>query len=244
MDIAKLRTEHPDHWLRAAALRMLAIDAVEKANSGHPGMPMGMADVATVLFSKHLKFDAAAPGWADRDRFILSAGHGSMLLYGLLYLTGYADMTIEQIKAFRQWGSQNRRPSGIWPCRGDRDHHRPAGPGAGEFGRLRHRGRSDAGKVRRQDRRSPHLGDRWRRLPDGGHQPRGDRAGGDAEAVEAGGALGQQRHLDRRQGGAVRYHRPAQALRGRGLDGAGLRRPRPRRHRPGADRGDGPRTGR
>lgn len=73
----------------ANALRFLAAEGVQKANSGHPGMPMGMADVATVLFSKFLKFDAKAPHWADRDRFVLSAGHGSMLLYSLLYLTGY-----------------------------------------------------------------------------------------------------------------------------------------------------------
>ena len=102
MDIATLRELHPDHWHRAAAIRALAMDAVQAANSGHPGMPMGMADVATVLFEKHLKFDAAAPNWPDRDRFILSAGHGSMLLYALLHLTGYEDMTLEQIKNFRQ----------------------------------------------------------------------------------------------------------------------------------------------
>ncbi|OJW51052.1 MAG: transketolase [Alphaproteobacteria bacterium 41-28] len=90
----------------ANAIRVLAMDAVEKAHSGHPGMPMGMADVATVLFSKFLKFDAHAPHWPDRDRFVLSAGHGSMLLYALLYLTGYEDMTIEEIKNFRQWGSR------------------------------------------------------------------------------------------------------------------------------------------
>ena len=105
MDIATLRDRHPAHWRKAAAVRMLAIDAVQAANSGHPGMPMGMADVATVLFSKHLKFDAAAPRWPDRDRFILSAGHGSMLLYALLHLTGYGDMTLDQVKSFRQWGS-------------------------------------------------------------------------------------------------------------------------------------------
>ncbi len=105
MDIATLRQSHPDHWNRAAAVRMLAIDAVQAANSGHPGMPMGMADVATVLFGKHLKFDASAPRWADRDRFILSAGHGSMLIYALLHLTGYADMTLDQVRNFRQWGS-------------------------------------------------------------------------------------------------------------------------------------------
>ncbi|WP_108483264.1 transketolase [Oceaniglobus ichthyenteri] len=105
MDIATLRANAPDHWNRAAALRMLAMDAVAAANSGHTGMPMGMADVATVLFEKHLKFSAANPNWPDRDRFILSAGHGSMLLYGLLHLTGYKDMTLEQIKNFRQWGA-------------------------------------------------------------------------------------------------------------------------------------------
>jgi transketolase len=90
----------------ASAIRFLAMDAVEKAKSGHPGMPMGMADVATVLFSDFLKFDAAAPDWPDRDRFVLSNGHGSMLLYALLYLTGYPEMTIEEIRNFRQLGSR------------------------------------------------------------------------------------------------------------------------------------------
>jgi transketolase len=90
----------------ANALRALAMDAVEKAKSGHPGMPMGMADAATALFAKFLKFDASEPRWPDRDRFVLSAGHGSMLLYGLLHLTGYADMTIDEIKNFRQLGSK------------------------------------------------------------------------------------------------------------------------------------------
>ncbi|MEM8629801.1 MAG: transketolase [Pseudomonadota bacterium] len=105
MDIEQLKKAHPEHWRKAAAIRTLTLDAVAAANSGHSGMPMGMADVATVLFEKHLKFDASAPHWPDRDRFILSAGHGSMLLYSLLYLTGYADMTLEQIKNFRQWGA-------------------------------------------------------------------------------------------------------------------------------------------
>ena len=90
----------------ANAIRALAMDAVQRANSGHPGMPMGMADVATVLFSKFLKFDPRHPEWPDRDRFVLSAGHGSMLLYALLYLTGYEDMTLEEIKNFRQYGSK------------------------------------------------------------------------------------------------------------------------------------------
>jgi transketolase len=106
LDITALRTAHPDHWMKAAAIRTLTLDAIHAANSGHSGMPMGMADVATVLFEKHLKFDASAPNWPDRDRFILSAGHGSMLLYALLHLTGYADMTIDQIRNFRQWGAK------------------------------------------------------------------------------------------------------------------------------------------
>ena len=90
----------------ANAIRSLAMDAVEKANSGHPGLPMGMADVATVLFTKVMKFDPADPWWPDRDRFVLSAGHGSMLLYAALYLLGYEDMTIDQIKQFRQLDSR------------------------------------------------------------------------------------------------------------------------------------------
>ncbi len=95
-----------DHRDMANALRALAMDAIQKANSGHPGLPMGMADVATVLFQKFLKFDPEHPGWPDRDRFVLSAGHGSMLLYGLLHLTGYPDMEMEQLKNFRQLGSR------------------------------------------------------------------------------------------------------------------------------------------
>jgi transketolase len=90
----------------ANAIRALAMDAVEQAKSGHPGMPMGMADVATVLFSKFLKFDPADPTWPDRDRFVLSAGHGSMLIYALLYLTGYSSVTLDEIKRFRQLGSK------------------------------------------------------------------------------------------------------------------------------------------
>ena len=89
----------------ANAIRALSMDAVEAAKSGHPGMPMGMADAATALFADHLKFDAAAPDWPDRDRFVLSAGHGSMLIYALLHLTGYEDMTLDQIRNFRQLGA-------------------------------------------------------------------------------------------------------------------------------------------
>lgn len=96
-------TSHKD---MANAIRFLSADAVQKAKSGHPGMPMGMADVATVLFTKFMNFDPKQPKWADRDRFVLSAGHGSMLMYSYLYLTGYEDMTIEEISNFRQLGAK------------------------------------------------------------------------------------------------------------------------------------------
>jgi transketolase len=99
----------------ANAIRALSMDAVETAKSGHPGLPLGMADVATVLFSRFLKFDASQPGWADRDRFVLSAGHGSMLLYSLLWLTGYPEITIEDLKKFRKVGS----PTAGHPEHGD-----------------------------------------------------------------------------------------------------------------------------
>src|SRR6201984_3691343 len=108
-----------DHVRMANAIRGLAMDAVEKAKSGHPGLPMGAADIATVLFTQFLKFDAADPNWPDRDRFVLSAGHGSMLLYALLYLTGNSQMTLEEIKRFRQVDSltpghpENFRTKGV-----------------------------------------------------------------------------------------------------------------------------------
>ena len=103
--MAELSKSELEHKHMSGAISALSMDAVQKANSGHPGMPMGMADVATVLFSKFLKFDPKDPNWPDRDRFILSAGHGSMLIYSLLHLTGYKAMTMEQIKNFRQLGS-------------------------------------------------------------------------------------------------------------------------------------------
>jgi transketolase len=106
LDLNALRTANPDHWSKATAIRALTLDAVAEANSGHSGMPMGMADVATVLFEKHLKFDAANPTWPDRDRFILSAGHGSMLVYSLLHLVGDVQFPIEEIKNFRQMGAR------------------------------------------------------------------------------------------------------------------------------------------
>ena len=109
-DHATLQSVPParDQHLRdlANCIRFLSMDAVQQAKSGHPGAPMGMADIATVLFRDFMQFDAADPHWIDRDRFIMSNGHGSMLLYGLLYLTGYKDMPVEELKQFRQVGSK------------------------------------------------------------------------------------------------------------------------------------------
>lgn len=103
--IAQKAALDPENFALANCIRALSIDAVNAANSGHPGAPMGMADAAAVLFAKHLKFDAKNPDWPDRDRFVLSNGHASMLLYSVLHLTGYEDMTIDQIRNFRQWGA-------------------------------------------------------------------------------------------------------------------------------------------
>ena len=133
----------------ANAIRALAMDAVEAAKSGHPGMPMGMADVATVLFTKFLKFDAGAPDWPDRDRFVLSAGHGSMLLYSLLHLTGYADVTLErpeELPAARQPGPPaipNTVTPGIETTTG------PLGQGLATAVGMAHR-RADAGGALRR----------------------------------------------------------------------------------------------
>ena len=102
----KTSTSQVTHDELANAIRFLSIDAVEKAKSGHPGLPMGMADVATVLFKYFLKFNPSDPDWHDRDRFVLSAGHGSMLLYSLLFLTGFKDSSIKDIKNFRQFNSK------------------------------------------------------------------------------------------------------------------------------------------
>src|ERR1700760_1106352 len=114
---AKITVDQAENRRLANAIRSLTLDAVQAAKSGHPGLPMGMADAATVLFSKFLKFDPADAHWPDRDRFVLSAGHGSMLLYSLLYLTGYPDMTIEDLKTFRKVGS---------PCAGHPEYgHAP-----------------------------------------------------------------------------------------------------------------------
>ena len=164
------------HQDMANAIRALAMDAVQKANSGHPGMPMGMADVATVLFTRFLKFDAAHPDWPDRDRFVLSAGHGSMLLYALLYLTGYPEMTMEELKRFRQLGSRTPGHPEYGHAPGIETTTGPLGQGLGNAVGMALAERLLNRALRRRHRRSLHLLRRRRRLPDGGHQPRGDLA--------------------------------------------------------------------
>ena len=158
-----------DERLMANAIRALAMDAVQAANSGHPGMPMGMADVATVLFNRFITLDPAEQDWANRDRFVLSAGHGSMLLYAVNHLLGYDDMGMDQIRGFRQLGS---RTAGH-PEYGHANDHRPSWPGdrnSCRHGIIRETGQRP---LSRPDR-SLHLCHRGRRLPDGGRQPRGD----------------------------------------------------------------------
>ena len=208
------RTQHDR---MANAIRALAMDAVEQAKSGHPGLPMGAADVATVLFTQFLKFDPADPDWPDRDRFVLSAGHGSMLLYALLYLLGYEAMTIDEIKRFRQLGSLTpghpenvtRRASRPPPVRSARASRNAVGMAIAEA----HLAATFGGH-----RRSPHLCARLRRRPDGRHQPGGDRACRAPQAQQADRAVRRQRHLDRRPAVARRLGRPGEALRGRRLE--------------------------
>lgn len=112
----------------ANAIRALSMDAVQKANSGHPGAPMGMADIAEVLWRDYLNHNPTNPHWADRDRFVLSNGHGSMLIYSLLHLTGY-DLPMEELKNFRQLHSKTPVIPRIWLYRRRRNHHWPAGSG-------------------------------------------------------------------------------------------------------------------
>ena len=189
-------------------MRVLAMDAVEAANSGHPGMPMGMADVATVLFEKHLKFDAAAPDWPDRDRFILSAGHGSMLLYALLHLTGYADMTLDEIKNFRQWGSKTAGHPEYGHAKGIETTTGPLGQGLANavgFAIAEEALRARFGKKVFDHYTYVIAGDGC--LMEGiSHEAIG--LAGHAEAVEADRAVGRQLDLDRRGGLAVRRDRP------------------------------------
>jgi transketolase len=148
-------------------LRFLSVDAVQKADSGHPGLPMGAAAMAYVLWTRFLKYNPANPGWFDRDRFVLSPGHGSMLLYSLLHLTGY-DLPLEQIKHFREWGSitPGHPERGVTP--GVETTTGPLGQGFGNGVGLAMAEAHLLQPARRGDRQSFHLWDRQRWRSDGG----------------------------------------------------------------------------
>ena len=183
--------------LAVDTLRFLAADMVQQANSGHPGMPMGAAPMAWTLWSRHLKHDPADPHWTDRDRFVLCAGHGSALLYGLLHLFGY-DLPMERAGEIPPARLRDAGAPRVRAHRRGRDHDRTARSGAGDGRRARPR-RAHAGRPVPGDHRPPHLRHRRRRLPDGGHQPRGALARRAPRARSARRALGRQRHHHRRQ---------------------------------------------
>ena len=221
-------TDRKNHDRMANAIRALAMDAVEAAKSGHPGLPMGMADVATVLFTKFLKFDAADPKWPDRDRFVLSAGHGSMLLYALLYLTGYPEMTIEEIKRFRQLDSKTPATPKMSSRSGVETTTGPLGQGIANAVGMALAERIMNAEFGDDCRRSLYLCDRVRRRPDGRHQPGSDLARRAPQALEADRAVRRQPHHHRRRAVAFGLDRSGRALSGGELERGPHRRPRPR----------------
>ena len=230
------------HDAMANAIRFLSLDAVEKAKSGHPGLPMGMADVATVLWRDVLKFDPADAHWPDRDRFVLSGGHGCMLLYSLLYLTGVGgDKATKHRRhqAVSPGRVEDAGAPGILVRSGRGDDDRPAR--AGDFDRGRHGDRgAHAGRPLSRRRRPPYLRHRLRRRFDGRREPGGDRHRRPSQAQEADRLLGQQRDLDRRADpGPRRQHRSGRPFPVGGLEFNPHRRPRsqggPRRHPCGAE---------
>ena len=212
----------------ANAIRALAMDAVQKADSGHPGMPMGMADVATVLFTRFMKFDASEPDWPDRDRFVLSAGHGSMLLYALLYLTGYPGMDVEQLKAFRQLGSRTAGHPEYGHAPGIETTTGPLGQGLGNAVGMAIAERLLNRRLRRRSGRSFHLLHCRRRLPDGGHQPGSDLDRRASQARPSHRAVRRQPDLDRRPDQSFGLRRSARAVQGIELAYCPSRRPRRR----------------
>ena len=217
----------------ANAIRALAMDAVEQAKSGHPGLPMGAADIATVLFTQFLKFDPADPKWPDRDRFVLSAGHGSMLIYALLYLLGYDIGVARRHQEFPPARLQARRAIRKISSR---RASRPPPARSARASPTRSAWRSPSGisppSSASKRRRSLDLCARLRRRPDGRHQPGGHRARRPSEAQQADRAVRRQRHLDRRPAVAVGLGRSGEALRGAGLE----RRSRIDGHDPTGDR--------
>ena len=209
----------------ANAIRALAMDAVQKANSGHPGMPMGMADAAAVLFNRFIKIDPSRPDWPDRDRFVLSAGHGSMLQYALHFLLGYEDMPVEQLQRFRQLGSRTAGHPEYGHALGIETTTGPLGQGIATAVGMALAERMLAARFGDGPRRSPYLCDRRRRLPAGGSQPRGDRPCRPSRAGAADRALGRQPHLHRRPHLPVNVDGPAGALPRRRLECRPGRRP-------------------
>ena len=223
-------------------IRTLSIDAVEKANSGHPGTPMSMAPVAYELWQRHLRYDPADPVWPNRDRFVLSAGHASMLLYSMLFLAGVrrvdADYNVLEEPAARPQGDRKLPPAALAHARPPRvpldlgrgDDHRPARPGDRHLGRDGDR-LEVAGRPlqppRRRAVRLRRLRARRRRLPDGGDLPRGRLAGRPPPARQPLLALRQQPHHDRRRHRPRLWRRRAEPLRGLRLEcAAGRRRQR------------------
>ena len=186
------------HDRMANAIRALAMDAVEQAKSGHPGLPMGAADIATVLFTRFLKFDPADPAWPDRDRFVLSAGHGSMLIYALLHLARLREDDDRGDQALPPARLDHAGPSRELRHAGRGDHHRAARARARQRGRHGDRRAASRRRVRRRGRRPSHLRARLRRRPDGRRQPGGDRARRAPQARQADRAVRRQRHFDRR----------------------------------------------
>ena len=215
-----------DHSRMANAIRALAMDAVEKAKSGHPGLPMGAADIATVLFTQFLKFDAADPRWPDRDRFILSAGHGSMLLYALLYLTGNKDMTLDQIKNFRQLGSKTPGHPENFITAGVETTTGPLGQGIA----------TSVGMALAEQLLAAEFGDdvvdhhTYVLCSDGdlmeGVSHEAIALAGHLEAQQADLAVRRQRHLDRRPDFARRQRRPGARFKAAWLERGADRRPR------------------
>ena len=222
-----------NHDRMANAIRALSMDAVEAAKSGHPGLPMGAADVATVLYTKFLKFDPADPAWPDRDRFVLSAGHGSMLLYSLLYLCGYPAMTIEEIKRFRQLDSKTPGHPENFVTEGVETTTGPLGQGLGNAV-----GMALAERILAEEFGGDIVDHFTYVLASDGDLMEGvsqgsDRARGPPQAVEADRLLRRQRHHHRRQALARGFHRSGRALQGIQLEREPHRRPRSRGDRNG-----------
>ena len=197
----------------ANAIRALAMDAVQAANSGHPGAPMGMADMAVALWGQHLKHNPANPHWLNRDRFVLSNGHGSMLIYALLHLTGYK-LPMDELKNFRQLHSKTAGHPEVGVTPGVETTTGPLGQGITNAVGMALAEKLLASEFNREGprhRRPPHLRLHGRRLPDGRHQPRSRRPGRCLEAEQADRPVRRQRHLDRRPGRPLvhRQHRAA-----------------------------------